>query len=72
MWMNVTGTSGAIAGPVINNCMLTIGSMSNGPNDFSGQLDCVRVWNTELTDNEIKNLYQSTFGNITGQYDILT
>jgi len=61
-------------GTVTNNLGVTIGANGNGDANsrFAGRLDCVRVWKKELTPKEVKSLFQSTFGNITGNYDIVT
>jgi len=69
-----TGTTGGsdCIGTTTNVCIpFTVGTQ-NCVRDLCGLLDCVRVWNTVLTSKEVKNLYNSTFGHITGKYDILT
>jgi len=64
--------SNALALTTLNCLSLAIGALSGGTVVYTGLLDCVRVWNTELTAKEITNLYQSTFGHVKARYDILT
>ncbi len=57
-----------------NNCnILAVGAQADGGQKFCGQLDCIRVWDKELTAKEVKNLHDSTYGAaFRGPYEIIT
>lgn len=57
---------------ILNNTAVTIGANGSAANTFGGQLDCVRIWKTELTIKEVRRLYQSTYGTHNGQYEYIT
>ncbi len=68
-----TRNSGAvISGCIQNCCNLSIGATCSGAQDYCGNLDCVRVWNKELTREEVSGLYESTFGKFNTKYCIVT
>jgi len=67
-----TGCVLAITGSILNNCAVTIGGGSAGARDYKGQLDCVRIWKTELAPKEVRRLYQSTYSPLNGPYEYIT
>lgn len=51
-----TGSACPITGSILNNCSVTIGAESDGQNSLTGQMACIRVFNTELTAQEVFHL----------------
>jgi len=59
-------------GSLLNDVAVVIGALGSGESRFTGLMDCVRIWKTELTPNETRRLYQSTYGTHNGQYEYIT
>jgi len=68
----ITGSGTSITGTTTNNCVVTVGASSGGTEDLTGLVDCVRVWNKELTSDEVLGLYEGTFGKFNTKYCIVT
>jgi len=48
-----------------------IGANEDGCNTLTGKLDCLRIWDKELTSLEVERLYNSTYGKIRNKYCII-
>ena len=60
---NDTGvTSGTLSATISNTASFQIGA-KNGSNEFSGNLDEVAVWNTELSASDVTTIYNSAIPN---------
>lgn len=54
------GSSGSITNPSSGSNSLIVGNNSSGTNNFDGKIDFVKIYNTPLTDKDIKDIYNST------------
>ncbi len=68
-----TGCCTAITGCSLNCVHFSVGAAADLTLDYTGLMDCVRVWNKELTNKEVKHIHDSTFGNsFRGPYELIT
>jgi len=67
----VSTTACAITSTITNCLTASIGGGNAGACDFCGLMDCIRFWNTCLTEFAGKALYNGTFSQLTGEYEIV-
>jgi len=68
---NADGTASVICSTITNCLTASIGGGNVGANDFCGLMDCVRFWKTELKSFHVNALYNGTFSQLTGEYEIV-
>ena len=69
--LNATGCNTSITGTITNCLTASIGGGNVGASDFIGQLDCIRIWNKQLSESSVRSLYSGTFSQLTGEYEFI-